>query len=436
MATYYWVGGSGTWDTTSTTNWAATSGGAGGAGVPTSADTVVFDVASGAVTVTLGEDVSVLVFNASAFTGTLAFSTFKIVVTGDSTTIVRSSATMTCTGTRRIECNYAGSTGTRTITTGGAISITAAPSIYVSAGTDTVSINASNHVYDLNFSGFSGSFVSSTRTIYGSLVFSPTMTITAFATLTFAATSVGQTLDFGGIPYDANVTFNGVGGGWSFVRNFATGPGSRAFLITNGTVDGNGYNITSGQISFAAGTKTLNLGSGTWTFTTGWNMSASAGGTINASTSTIICARITDTAFFGGGFTYNNLVLAQPILLVINQSNTFASITNTAAPCTFRFTAGTTQTVANFAVAGTAGNLVSLITSTAGSTATLTDSSGANTANYASIKDIVATGGATWTATNSTDAGNNTGWIFESGPVAAVTDSVYDLRSFTEKRRF
>ena len=47
MATYYWVGGSGTWNVSATTNWSATSGGAGGAGVPTSADDVVFDINSG-----------------------------------------------------------------------------------------------------------------------------------------------------------------------------------------------------------------------------------------------------------------------------------------------------------------------------------------------------------------------------------------------------
>jgi len=46
MATYYWVGGSGTWDSTTTTNWAASSGGAGNAGVPTSSDNVVFDANS------------------------------------------------------------------------------------------------------------------------------------------------------------------------------------------------------------------------------------------------------------------------------------------------------------------------------------------------------------------------------------------------------
>ena len=45
--TRYWVGGAGTWDTTTTTNWSTASGGTGGASVPTSADSVIIDVSSG-----------------------------------------------------------------------------------------------------------------------------------------------------------------------------------------------------------------------------------------------------------------------------------------------------------------------------------------------------------------------------------------------------
>ena len=50
MAARFWVG-SGTWDSANTANWAATSGGAGGASIPTSADTVTFDANSGGCTV-------------------------------------------------------------------------------------------------------------------------------------------------------------------------------------------------------------------------------------------------------------------------------------------------------------------------------------------------------------------------------------------------
>ena len=53
MANRYWVGGAGSWTTSSTTNWSTSSGGASGASVPTAADSVFFDqVATYTVTVT------------------------------------------------------------------------------------------------------------------------------------------------------------------------------------------------------------------------------------------------------------------------------------------------------------------------------------------------------------------------------------------------
>lgn len=73
MADRYWVGGAGTWNTTSTTNWSDTSGGIGGASVPTSADDVYFDVNSGIpLTVTIGSAVSCGSFNMLA--GSISFS--------------------------------------------------------------------------------------------------------------------------------------------------------------------------------------------------------------------------------------------------------------------------------------------------------------------------------------------------------------------------
>ena len=51
--TRYWVGGTGTWDATTTTNWSASSGGSGGASVPKSMDTVIFDSASNATAYTV-----------------------------------------------------------------------------------------------------------------------------------------------------------------------------------------------------------------------------------------------------------------------------------------------------------------------------------------------------------------------------------------------
>lgn len=62
MADRYWVGGAGTWDATTTTNWSASSGGAGGASAPTSADNVIFDTLSNATAyaVTVGTNANAL----------------------------------------------------------------------------------------------------------------------------------------------------------------------------------------------------------------------------------------------------------------------------------------------------------------------------------------------------------------------------------------
>lgn len=76
MADRYWVGGSGTWGTGSTTNWSATSGGAGGASYPTSADNVIFDQAA-TYTVTcngLGGSSSINCANLTVTAGTVTFA--------------------------------------------------------------------------------------------------------------------------------------------------------------------------------------------------------------------------------------------------------------------------------------------------------------------------------------------------------------------------
>jgi hypothetical protein len=53
MADRYWVGGTQTWDNVVGTKWATTSGGAGGASVPSVGDNVIFDTNSGTGTVTV-----------------------------------------------------------------------------------------------------------------------------------------------------------------------------------------------------------------------------------------------------------------------------------------------------------------------------------------------------------------------------------------------
>ena len=79
MTNRYWVGGTGTWDTT-TTHWSASSGGGAGATAPTAADSAFFDQA-GTYTVTLTGALACLDITISA--GTVAFtSTGTLAISG------------------------------------------------------------------------------------------------------------------------------------------------------------------------------------------------------------------------------------------------------------------------------------------------------------------------------------------------------------------
>lgn len=445
MAARFWVGGTGTWNTTSTANWSATSGGAAGASAPTSVDTVNFDANSGSsYTVTISEDVTV--FSVTCHTAvslTFAFGTSKILVEGDNGIVWRNVGTNTYTGTPRVDFTYSGATGTRSIMPGGAASNPL--NVYVTAGTDIVALTTgSPGIYGtLDLTGFAGTLShNGTLLFYGDYILSTGVTLPSNTGVTyFSATTGPKTIKCAGKTIGVPVIFNGVGGSWQFADDFTMALG-RTFTLTNGLVDANNKNVTVGNFNLGVGTKTLTLGSGTWTvLNTNWNaVTNNANLTVSPSTGTIsMVDSIANKAFNGGGFTWPTLNIGTSVgSLSISQSNTFANITNTVSPATIRLQAGTTQTVTNFSLSGTAGNLVTLNCLTAGSTATLSDTTGTNSVSYLNIKDIVATGGATWeayTTNGNVDGGNNTGWVFNTAPTGGSQTS-YDLRSFTEKRRF
>ena len=73
MASRYWVGGTGNWESSNTTNWSASSGGTGGASYPGPADNVFFDANSGAGIVTVTTfNTNCFNLNFTGFTGTFA----------------------------------------------------------------------------------------------------------------------------------------------------------------------------------------------------------------------------------------------------------------------------------------------------------------------------------------------------------------------------
>ncbi len=112
MANRYWVGGTGTWNTTSTTNWSASSGGPNGASVPTAADSVFFDQAT-TYTVTMSGALACLDITVSAGTVTFARGTTPSLTVSGSISFIAG----TTWGVVAITCN-ATSTG-KTVTTNG-----------------------------------------------------------------------------------------------------------------------------------------------------------------------------------------------------------------------------------------------------------------------------------------------------------------------------
>lgn len=114
MADRYWVGGTGTWNTTSTTNWSASSGGPSGASVPTVADSVFFDQA-GTYTVTATGALNCLDFTVSA--GTVTFGAGA----SPSFNVRGSLSIIAGTSFGAINFTFSSTTTGRTITTNGVV---------------------------------------------------------------------------------------------------------------------------------------------------------------------------------------------------------------------------------------------------------------------------------------------------------------------------
>lgn len=379
MATYYWVGGNGTWNGASTANWSSSTGGAPGAGPPVAADVVIFDdnsgsgmctTAAGAVasqttinstslslslganltsstfftltkgTLSLGSSIlTTAVFSSdNANTRSISFGTGRINLTGSATNVWRFNTitNFTCSGSVDVYLTANAVSGARNAYHGltAGRTETNAVNFYVTAGSDTITIASAKTI---NLTGFSGAFSNQTRFLYGGFVASATCTLTAGSGLTsFIATSGSYSITSNGKTFDFPISFAGIGGTWVCSDALVVGA-TRTVTLTAGTV---------------------------------------------------------------------------------------------------KFASGVTSSAGTFAIAGVPS--VVLNASTDDSAATISQTSGTVNATNATIKDITAAGGATWNAfaeNNNVNAGNNTGWDFGLGPTYDIEFSPA-LRSFTERRIF
>jgi hypothetical protein len=348
-------------------------------------------------------------------TRAISFGSGNIALTSTTAaTTVLSMATatgFTWTGTGEFTRNQAATATMVFGTSGGTTSN--APNLTVNAGASALTFTTSSWFRDINFTGSTCAPTGSINNV-GNLTLASGGTYTTLA-LNFRAsatiTSTGRTVN--------GVQVNGSGITVT-LADAMTILSNGTLTLTQGTFTAANFNVTAGLFSSSnSNTRTLNMGSGTWTISgsgaTAWNTATITGLTVVPSTSTITMTNASAKTFAGGGLTYYNLNQGGAGTLTISGSNTFNNITNSTQPATVTFTAGTTQTVSAFGLSGTAGNLITINSTTPGSQFTLSDASGTINAQYLSIRDSNATGGAVWNALSSTNLGNNTGWIFPGG---------------------
>lgn len=305
---------------------------------------------------------------------------------------------------------------------------------------------------------------STTASVFGSLTLVSGMTLTASSqTYTFEGRG-SYTLTSAGKSWSKPITLDAPGGTLTLQDDLTITPTNITLLITRGTFNANNSNVTVGRFnSTNSNTRTITMGSGTWSIidtaaTTVWNTGIVTNLTLNANTSTIKFTGSTANIriFVPGGLTFNNFWFSNATAnggLTVTGNNTFNDFkVDGGTAQTIRFAAGSTQTVSTFTVSGTAGNLISLDSSTTG-TYTLTKAGGGVvSSDYLNIQHSVATPASTWYAgANSTNnqgvATAGSGWIFTPPPVANVTtladgtdpsnstvapsSSITDLDSFT-----
>ena len=308
MANRFWTtlgttGGTGNWSDTQ--NWSLLSGGVAGASVPGAADGARFDGASGSGTATL--DISPVIESLSfsgtgTFAGTFAFGTNTVTLNSTGTIFV-GTTTMTVTGTPQIICTNSSATS-RTISPA-AVTEANSISFRITAGTGTLSLTAGGY-RDLDFTdgtnptGYAGALGNTTITIYGNFKASTGMTRSAGATTyTFAATSGTKTINTAGVTFDNAFTFNGVGGTWQ-LQDALTSGSTRTCTLTAGTLDLNGYTLTTGIFSSSnSNTRVLAFGTGNITLTgvntTIFNTTTVTGMTITG-TPVVNCTATTGTS--------------------------------------------------------------------------------------------------------------------------------------------
>lgn len=263
---------------------------------------------------------------------------------------------------------------------------------------------------------------------YGNITNSANVTWGAGGFLITFAGRGSQTITSAGQTFRPIPTIDSPGGTLTLQDALTVGDNG-GVTVTSGTLALNGYTISAlSLLSMPNATAAINFGSGTFIFRNSGNTFTRGGGTLTGPGTISGTSNTAKTIDFGASITgsnVSNITVNQGGAGALTISQTGGGLSLTDLTNTYAATGATTvilpiapTTFTNFTASGALGNLLTLQSSSAGSRAPLSKTSGTVSVSYCSIKDTNATGGATWqafTTNGNVDAGNNLGWIFSAG---------------------
>lgn len=286
--------------------------------------------------------------------------------------------------------------------------------VVLDANSGSGTITGSIYIGTLTCSGYAGA-LGGNWNLYKNATFNTGITGTFLTYLE----GYNSTLDTGGRSMYAIYVANG--GSWSTTNLASNVTCTNSFSSYYGTLNTNNYNITCDRGQFgSSGYPVANLGSSVITVTgTSYGFFGSL--TINPGTSEFIFTSATTVTLQTNGQSLNKVTYAAAssggVFTINGGTNTIANLSSTATGAhTIRFLGASTNTINDWNISGTAGNLVT-VTSTTTSQFTLVSGGDTQVADYLSLSYSVGSPSNTWYAgLNSVDGGNNTGWLFENEP--------------------
>jgi len=290
------------------------------------------------------------------------------------------------------------------------------PSASIAAGA-TLTVDATAYCLDMDWTGATNSPTfargNSNFSANGNITFIAAMVFTGAANA-FYLSGTG-TLTTNGLTIQSAIGVNGAGITVTLLDDFTS---TTILYLFEGTLVTGNKTVACATFSIlGAGAKVLTSGTSVincsgWDYT-GTNL------TLTANTATI---KVTGTGVFtGGGLTYYEVQL-NGTAHTISGSNTFTNLILKADTTqTITFTDGTTQTITTPNITGSIGKVKTLQGSSTGGWA-ISKASGRVVCDYLSVSYSTASGGAAFYAGgNSTDGGNNTGWMFAKAVVSGMT---------------